>query len=229
MAKILLVEDETDLSGAIKEWLSDEYHLVELASDGNEALSRLQSTQYDIILLDWMLPGLSGIELCKTYRAGGGSAPVIMLTAKKSLLSKEIGLDSGADDYLTKPFHLRELSARIRALLRRPTSQPIGLLNVGDISLDRTALTVKKNDLPIHLGPKEFALLEILMRNNGKTLSTEFLLDQIWGTQTDVVAETLRSNIKTLRKKIDDPGKPSYIVTVHGFGYKIEAPHISKG
>src|SRR5208283_1190684 len=102
----------------MKEWLTDECHLVELAASGNEALEKLNESQYDIILLDWMLPGISGVEVCRCYRAQGGAAPVLMLTAKRSLVSKEIGLDSGADDYLTKPFHLRELSARIRALMR---------------------------------------------------------------------------------------------------------------
>lgn len=227
MAKILLVEDESGLSGAIKEWLTDEYHLVELAATGNEALERLGQTQYDLILLDWMLPFISGVEVCRLYRATGGLTPVIMLTAKKSLLSKEIGLDSGADDYLTKPFHLRELSARIRAVLRRPISAPVSVLKVCNIMLDRTTLSVTKNQEPLHLLPKEFSLLEILMRNQGTTLTVESLLDQIWGTNTDVVADTLRSNIKTLRRKIDTAGEPSLIVTVHSIGYKIENSSIS--
>jgi DNA-binding response OmpR family regulator len=200
MAKILLVEDEPGLSGAIHAWLSDEYHVVEIVTNGKEALEKIAASQYDIILLDWMLPELSGVEVCRTYRSQGGVAPVLILTAKKSLLSKEMGLDSGADDYLTKPFHLRELSARIRALLRRPTTAP---------------------DL-IHLLPKEFALLELLMRNSGKTMTTDSLLDQLWGTDTDVSADTLRSNIKTLRRKIDIASKPSLITTVHGVGYRIE-------
>lgn len=224
MAKILLVEDEPGLSGAIKEWLTDEHHLVEIAETGRQALEKLASTQYDIILLDWMLPEISGIEVCRCYRSQGGAAPVIMITAKKSLLSKEIGLDGGADDYLTKPFHLRELSARIRALLRRPVAAPVDVLMAGNITLNRSMLTVMKNDEPLHLLPKEFALLEILMRNQGKTLSVETLLDQVWGTNTDVVADTLRSNIKTLRRKIDTAGEPSLIVTVHAIGYRIEIP-----
>lgn len=223
MAKILLVEDEPGLSGAIKEWLADEYHLVEVAITGEEALLKLDSAQYDIILLDWMLPELSGVEVCRSYRSRGGAAPVIMLTAKKSLLSKEIGLDSGADDYITKPFHLRELSARIRAFLRRPAVSPVSLLKIDDIVLDRVTLTVTKSEQPIHLLPKEFALLEVLMRNQGRTMRVDLLLDQVWGTETDVAADTLRSNIKTLRRKIDTPGKSSLIVTVHGIGYRIEA------
>jgi DNA-binding response OmpR family regulator len=223
MAKILLVEDEPDLAGAIKEWLTEEYHLVEVATTGEEALSKLAAAQYDIVLLDWLLPELSGVEVCRSYRSRGGAAPVIMLTAKKSLISKEIGLDSGADDYITKPFQLRELSARIRAFLRRPALSPVSLLKVGDIVLDRVTLTVTKSEQPLHLLPKEFALLEVLMRHQGRTMKVDSLLDLIWGTETEVAADTLRSNIKTLRRKIDNPGKPSHIVTVHGIGYRIEA------
>jgi DNA-binding response OmpR family regulator len=223
MAKILLVEDEPDLAGTIKEWLADEYHLVEVAVNGEEALSKLDSADYDIILLDWMLPEKSGVDVCRVYRSRGGAAPVIMLTAKKSLLSKEIGLDSGADDYITKPFHLRELSARIRAFLRRPAVSPVSLMKIESLALDRVTLTVTKDDQPLHLLPKEFAVLEILMRNQGRTMKVEALLDQIWGTESEVAADTLRSNIKTLRRKIDNPGNPSLIVTVHGIGYRIEA------
>src|ERR1700733_7488016 len=167
MAKILLVEDEPDLAGAIKEWLTEEYHLIEVATTGEEALSKLAAAQYDIVLLDWLLPELSGVEVCRSYRSRGGAAPVIMLTAKKSLNSKEIGLDSGADDYITKPFQLRELSARIRAFLRRPALSPVSLLKVDDIVLDRVTLTVTKSEQQLHLLPKEFALLEVLMRHQG--------------------------------------------------------------
>jgi len=193
-----------------------------VALNGEEALSKLDSAQYDIILLDWMLPEKSGVEVCRFYRSRGGATPVIMLTAKKSLLSKEIGLDSGADDYITKPFHLRELSARIRAFLRRPAVSPVSLFKTNNITLNRVTRTVTKDGQPIHLLPKEFVLLEILMRHQGRTMKVESLLDQIWGTKTEVAADTLRSNIKTLRRKIDTADKSSLIVTVHGIGYRIE-------
>ncbi len=222
MAKILLVEDEQGLAGAIKTWLLDERHAVEIASTGKRAIEKLTSTKYDLILLDWLLPELSGIEVCRYYREQRGVTPVIMLTAKGSVIDKETGLDSGADDYITKPFHLRELSARIRALLRRPPKSQICNLKAGGLTLNPVSLTVTKNGQPVYLLPKEFALLEQLMRNQNEIMTVGALLDQVWGFETDISAETLRSNIKSLRRKIDTPEEPSLIVTVHGIGYRIE-------
>jgi DNA-binding response OmpR family regulator len=222
MARILLVEDEVGLSGAVCEWLSEESHVVDVISNGAEAAKRLASENYDLLLLDWMLPGISGIEVCKTYRSSGGSAPIIMLTAKHSMDCKESGFESGADDYLTKPFQLRELSIRIRALLRRSALNQPELYQIGDITLNTNARTVTKAGVEIHLLPKEFALLEQLMKNAGTVLSVEYLLDAVWGEGTEIVSDTVRSNIKTLRRKIDRAGQPSLILTVHGIGYKFE-------
>jgi DNA-binding response OmpR family regulator len=221
MAKILLVEDELELAESVKEWLSEDYHLVETVGDGLEALAALARAEYDVVVLDWMLPGLSGIEVCRQYRAGGGQAAVIMLTAKKALASKEMALMDGADDYLTKPFQLRELSARIKALSRRSQSRIVEELKCGSLRLQRSTHRVFKADAEIKLGPKEFTLLELFMRFPERVFSAEELLVQIWGTETDVVAETVRSTIKSLRKKIDD-GDSSLIATVHGIGYKLE-------
>lgn len=228
MAKILLVEDEEDLGAAIVEWLGIAQHTVEWARDGLVARQYLDERTYDLVLLDWMLPEVSGIELCKAYREAGGQAPVIILTAKKSLLSKEVGLDSGADDYLTKPFHLRELSARIRAHLRRPvaTGQTTvqNILRYRDLELDTTDSSVKKNGKTLHLSPKEYALLELLLRNQGRTVSADHIIDRIWGSDSDITHETMRSHVKTLRRKIDEGSSESgsAIATVHGQGYKIE-------
>jgi DNA-binding response OmpR family regulator len=223
MAKILLVEDESDLAETIVEWLADEYHLVEVEANGEVALRRLADGQYDLVILDVMLPGVDGLNVCRALRDQGSAIPVLMLTARTSIDAKEAGLDAGADDYLTKPFQLRELSARIRALLRRPQTTPTNILQVGDVTLDRVTCVVTKAGQPIHLLPKEFALLELFMRNLGKVISIDSLLDRVWGTDSSVVPETVRTNIKTLRKKIDTPqAEASYIQTVHGQGYKME-------
>ena len=222
MAKILLVEDELELAESVREWLSEDYHLVEVVNDGLAALEALKRAEYDVILLDWMLPGLSGIEICRQYRANGGQAAVLMLTAKKSLSSKEAALMDGADDYLTKPFQLRELSARVKALSRRSQNQIMEELECCSLRLQRSTHRVFKGEAELKLGPKEFTLLELFMRFPERVFSTEELLERIWGTETDVVAETVRSTIKGLRKKIDDgDSATSLIATVHGIGYKL--------
>jgi len=222
MAKILLVEDELELAESVREWLSEDYHLVETVNDGLAALEALQKSEYDVVVLDWMLPGMTGIEICRQYRAAGGQASVIMLTAKKSLSSKEAALVGGADDYLTKPFQLRELSARIKALSRRSQNRIVEELEFRSLRLQRSTHRVFRGETEIKLGPKEFTLLELFMRFPDKVFSTEDLLERIWGTETDVVAETVRSTIKGLRKKIDDADS-SMIATVHGIGYKLES------
>jgi DNA-binding response OmpR family regulator len=223
MSRILVVEDEVGLSGAIKEWLEADYYVVKVVSDGTEALKVLENEPYEAIVLDVMLPGLSGIEVCKSYRKSGGRAPILILTAKSTLTAKEEGLDCGADDYLTKPCNLRELSARIRALLRRPLTNPVMVLEAGDIQLDLNARVVTKGGIPLKLLPKEFILLEVLLRHQGQVLSPENLISHLWGANADITPETVRSHLKSLRKKIDGNSSHSIITTVHGMGYKIEA------
>ena len=223
MSRILVVEDEDGLSGAIQEWLQDEHYVVTVASDGLEALKKLRHDSFELVLLDWMLPNLSGLEICKRFRATGGITPILMITAKSTLSAKEEGLDSGADDYLTKPFSMRELSARVRALLRRPKTKPEMIIEAGGIRLDRKSLKVTKGDQLLRLLPKEFILLEVLLRHSGTVLSTEELVDHVWGSNSDITPDTVRSHVKSLRKKIDSEGSPSLIKTIHGMGYKIEA------
>lgn len=224
MSRILIVEDEEGLSGAIKEWLEEEFYVVKVVADGLEAVELLKSSVFELIILDLMLPGLSGIEVCKQFRSLGGKTPILMLTAKSTMLAKEEGLDSGADDYLTKPCNLRELSARVRALLRRPLSSPIIILEAGDVKLDTNSRTVSKGGAPLKLLPKEFILLEVLLKHKGQTMSTESLIEHVWGTHSAITPETVRSHVKALRKKVDGKSSEvSVINTVHGMGYRIEA------
>lgn len=222
MAKILLVEDEIDLAITVRDWLIDEHHQVEMVTDGQMALASLKQRAYDIVILDWMLPGLSGIEVCSRYRDAGGEACVIMLTAKRALIEKEEAFDLGADDYLTKPFQLRELSARIKAILRR-LKPGVGQFEYGDIVLKRSERLVERGGEVLHLLPKEFAILSLLLQKPGRVYSMVEIVENVW-SGSEVVHETVRSNIKSLRRKIDQPGRSSYITNVHGVGYKIEIP-----
>jgi two-component system, OmpR family, response regulator len=226
MSKILIVEDEEDLAIQVCDWLTREHHTVEHVSNGKTAVDHLAVSKYDLIILDWLLPGMDGIDICKKYRSTGGKAPILMLTAKSNIEDKEVGLDSGADDYLSKPFHLKELSARVRALVRRSSAQSTTILEAGDIVLDPSARTVSKGGVAIHLERKEFNLLEFLMRNVNKTFSAEALLDRVWESGSMASSDAIRTYIKSLRKKIDSPDAASMITTVHGVGYKLETPDV---
>ncbi len=224
MAKILLVEDESDISDMVSAWLSREHHVVEVAGSGEEALDIIRVYPFDVLILDWVLPGISGVDVCRQYRSKGGRSPILMLTAKKDVDEKETGLDAGADDYLTKPFELKELSARIRALLRRPTPFSGNVLKVGPIMLDTTSHEVTRDGELVELLPKEFALLSFFMRHPNQVFSADALLDRVWSSDSEASPETIRTYIKRLRKKIDEKGKPSLVGTVHGVGYKLVAP-----
>lgn len=224
MAKILLVEDEVDLLESVRDWLAADSYSIECLTSGDEALSILGRKEYDLLILDWMLPGRSGLEICSQYRRQGGRAAVLMLTAKRTLSCKEQAFEVGADDYLTKPFKLRELSARVKALLRRTSPASIERHQVGDLTLDRRIFQAFKRGEPLHLLPKEFSILELLMLEPGRVYSVDEIIDHTWGQDSEVVPETVRSNIRSIRKKIDTPDRSSLITNVHGIGYRFEVP-----
>ena len=223
MAKILFAEDDLDLAERIDQWLKHEHHIVEVVYDGRKAFESLQYFKYDLAILDWGLPNMTGIEICTKYRAAGGVTPILMLTGRNDVEEKATGLDSGADDYLTKPFHMKELAARIRALLRRPAGFSGEELRVSGIELNTASHKAKVNGNDIQLAPKEFALLEFLMKHANKVVSSDQLLEHLWSSDSEATSETIYTYIKTLRKKIS-PGaaKDSPIKTVHGLGYSIE-------
>lgn len=222
MAKILLAEDDKRLADMICDWLQAENHLIEATADGSDAWALVEASGFDLLILDWDLPGMSGIEVCSRYRKGGGNSPILMLTGKSAISEKEQGLDAGADDYLTKPFHFKELGARVRALLRRPAQFTTGLLSCGKLTLDAQAIKVTKDGQAIELFPKEFAILEFFMRHPNQVFSLEALQQRIWPTDSESSPETLRVHIARLRSKIEDEGEPQILRTVHRQGYILD-------
>jgi DNA-binding response OmpR family regulator len=223
MAKVLVVEDDASLSARLREWLELEHHQAEIVGDGKDALNYLRTYKYDLIILDWHLPSLSGLEVCRHARSHGISTPILMLTGVSDIPDKATALDTGADDYVTKPFHFQELSARLRALLRRQTVQVANILKVGGLVLDPEGHEVTNNGQPVQLLPKEFALLEFLMRHPNQIFSSEALLDAVWLSESEASPNTVRTHMYTLRKKLSAGGNRSPIETVHGVGYKLEA------
>ncbi len=226
MSRILVVEDEETLAEAISFLLSKEGFEVEMAEDGPAAIAAFEKNGADLILLDLMLPGLSGTEVCRQIRAKS-SVPIIMLTAKDSEIDKVVGLEIGADDYVTKPYSSRELIARIRAVLRRgetgDAASADGVLTVGPIRLDSARHVISVNGEQVALPLKEFELLEFLMRNSGRVLTRMQLIDRVWGSDYVGDTKTLDVHIKRLRAKIEkDPANPELIQTVRGMGYKLE-------
>ncbi|MDZ4832296.1 MAG: response regulator transcription factor [Candidatus Melainabacteria bacterium] len=223
MAKVLLVEDEVDLSSLINNWLAREHHLVEVVHDGATALHRLKVAKFDVIILDVMLPGMSGFDVCREFRQSRGATPILFLTAKTSLQDKEMGFLAGADDYLTKPFHLKELEFRVKALLRRGVVAGSNIFELGDIQVDSDQHKVLKNGAEVHLLPKEFRLLEFFVRHPQRVFSPEELLENVWESDTSAHNDSVRGHITRLRKKLDTPGEPSIIATVYGVGYKLQS------
>lgn len=223
MTKILLVEDDEKLARKVCDWLKSEAYVTESASTGADALQLLSNFKFDIVLLDWGLPDIAGLDVCTRYRNLGGKTPIIFLTGKGEIVDKELGLNSGADDYLVKPFDLRELNARIKSVLRRPVDLVSSELRIGDLVLDPVQRTASTGDLSVKLIPKECMLLEYLMRHQNRPFSAKSLLDLVWPSESDSSEETVRTNMKTLRHKLTKVGKPELIKTVLGAGYVIDS------
>ena len=225
MSRILIVEDEVSFSDPLSYVLRKEGYDVAVAETGPDGLAEFDKNGADLVLLDLMLPGLSGIDVCRTLRQRS-SVPVIMLTAKDSEIDKVVGLELGADDYVTKPYSSRELLARVKAVLRR-LAEPEDLLpstiEAGPVRMDVERHTVTVNGKPTALPLKEFELLEMLLRNAGRVLTRMQLIDRVWGSDYVGDTKTLDVHIKRLRAKIEpDPARPKHIVTVRGLGYKFE-------
>jgi DNA-binding response OmpR family regulator len=223
--KILIVDDEPTLVATLKYNLERDNFQVLSASDGESALNEARAGKPDLIVLDLMLPGVSGLEVCRILRKET-SVPIIMLTAKDAEIEKVVGLEVGADDYVTKPFGMQELLARVRALLRRAETTPPANADVvrsGDLRADLTRREVFRSDVPLHLKPKEFDLLLHFLRNRGRALTREQLLNDIWGYEYAGDTRTVDVHIRWLRQKIeDDPAHPLRLITVRGTGYRFE-------
>lgn len=221
--RLLVIEDERKIARVITESLKREKYAVDAAYDGEEGFNLADSQPYDLLIVDRMLPGLEGAEIVKKLRENGKNMPILFLTALSTTEDKTLGLDVGADDYLTKPFAIDELLARVRALLRRPPIQQPDILKIDDLEIDKQQQTVTRAGKIIDLTNKEYALLEYLMQHPNQILSKETLIDHVWDFDADILPNNVEAYIKNLRQKIDKPFKKQLIKTVRGFGYRIES------
>lgn len=221
--KILLVEDDELLAGVVAEFLMDHLHVVDVVSDGESAWHQVKTLEYDLILLDVMLPKLDGIALCQRLRSYGYSVPILMVTARDTSTDKVIGLDAGADDYMVKPLDFPELLARIRALLRRGSSSSSPVLEWGDLHLDPATYEVSYDGNSLRLTPKEYSLLELFLRNGRRILSRSTIIERVWSMDEPPDEGTVKTHIKSLRKKLKVVGAPNDLIeTVHGVGYRLK-------
>ncbi len=225
--RILLVEDEEALTMTLVDRLVSEGYTVECAADGKTGLERALREKFDLIVLDVMLPGKRGFDVCRDIRKANSFVPIIMLTARGETVNKVLGLKIGADDYLTKPFEMMELTARIEALLRRAPLQAADGLEfhqLGEISIDLRGTTVSRKGKPVTVSAREFQLLRYFLEHRGATLSREVLLREVWGYHVDAFTRTVDVHIASLRQKLEkNPRKPSLLITVPGLGYKLQA------
>jgi DNA-binding response OmpR family regulator len=224
--KILLVEDDDRIAKPLAEDLRHQNHAVDIASDGIEGWDYIQSVNYDLVLLDLMLPKLDGIALCKRLRAAKSNALILMLTARDTTSDKVVGLDAGADDYLIKPFELEELAARIRALSRRiPETKPL-ILSHGDLQLNPSSCTVTYGNQPLSLTPKEYMILECFLRNPAQVLTRAAILGKLWDFDRSSGEGTVKTHVTNLRSKLKAAGSSeNFIETVYGIGYRLKGTH----
>lgn len=221
--RILIVEDEVKMAGLLKRGLQEEGYAVDLAPTGEEALWLASENDYDVVLLDVMLPDVDGFEVCRRLRAAGRWTPVLMLTARDGVDDRVTGLDAGADDYLPKPFSFAELLARIRSLLRRVSRQPSTVLRVGDLTLDPATHRVRRGEQEVSLTAKEFALLELFMRHPDEVLSRTRIIEHVWDFAYEGDSNVVDVYVRYLREKIDRPFGRSSLETVRGVGYRLRA------
>lgn len=222
--RILIIEDEQKIANALKRGLEQETYAVDVSYDGQEGLRKAVHGKYDLLIIDRMLPGISdGLEICRAVRAEGKRIPILLLTARDATRDRVEGLDSGADDYLIKPFSFAELLARLRALLRRPEQSVETTVRVGTLELHPETFVVRREGKTINLSRKEFALLEYLMRNAGRVLTKDQLISHVWDFDADILPNTVEVFIASLRHKVDKPFSAPLIHTARGFGYMMEA------
>ncbi len=221
--RILVVEDEHKIANAIKRGLEQESYAVDVAFDGAYGFDLASTEQYDVVVLDLMLPKMDGVEVCRRLRKDGIHTPILMLTARGQISDRVNGLDAGADDYLVKPFAFAELLARIRALIRRPKDSLGALLAIDDLSLNTLNYDVRRAGTLIRLSKKEFALLEYLLRHKNQIVTKDQIIDHVWDYEADILPNTVEVYVGYLRNKVDKPfaNKPVLIHTIRGFGYKI--------
>lgn len=225
MSRILIVEDEEAMRLGLVDNLKFDSHEVDIAENGEVGLDKIRSNKYDLILLDVMLPKISGFDVCKTTRKEGNNTPIILLTARGEEIDKVLGLELGADDYITKPFSLRELLARIKAVLRRGAAiadNSEEIVQIGKVKFDFSTYSAFEDDAPLTLTTKEFDVMHFLWNNRNNTVSRDELLDNIWGKDVYTTSRTIDNFILKLRQKIEtNPNEPKKIITVHGIGYKL--------
>src|ERR671915_333268 len=226
---VLLVEDESQIADFIVRGLSEQGHAVDVASDGHDALYWNEVAEFDVIILDVMLPDLDGVEVCRTLRHKGVSTPILMLTAKDTVEDRVAGLDSGADDYLVKPFAFAELLARLRALMRRGPVLLESVLQIGDLKMDTTTLEVSRHGVVIDLTTKECRLLEYLMRHPHQVLTRTMIAEHVWNYEFDNATNVIDVHMRNLRRKIDEPFPIKLLQTVRGAGYKIASRTANPG